>query len=209
MGRVCIVFESRYGQSQRIAERVGALAAACGHEVILRRAALAYAADLQWASAVVLVAPVYDRKHAREVTDLAVAHRQLLATRPTALFSVSLAAALGSKRLAQHAAGQLVREFLVATGLQPVTTAAVAGGLNYPAYPPGLRFGMRLGALVMGLPTDTSRAHDLTDWTQVERVADEFLRSPVVAAPQPAQGQNTIAQSSPAQARTGLGSSPC
>jgi menaquinone-dependent protoporphyrinogen oxidase len=189
MARVCIVFESRYGQTRRIAERVAELAQAGGHEALVRRAALATAADLRWASAVVLLAPVYDRKHAQEVTDFARDNRELLAARPSAFFSVSLSAAFKSKWFAEHASGQLVREFLAATGLEPVAIAVVAGGFNYRAYSPGVRFGMRLAALAIRLPTDTGRAHELTDWTKVERVAGEFLRSlgvagaPAIGAP--------------------------
>jgi menaquinone-dependent protoporphyrinogen IX oxidase len=56
-----------------------------------------------------------------------------------------------------------------------VTIAAVAGGLNYPAYPRGFRFAMRLAALVLRLPTDTSRVHELTDWAAVETAANEFF----------------------------------
>lgn len=175
MATVTVVFESEYGQTETIAQRVAALAEAQDHDVRLRSVSDASTSDLKEANAVVILAPVYNRRHAKNITDFASWHRRLLAARPTAFFSVSLAAASEGRASRPKGAGRLVEQFLRATGLQPTVTATVGGGLNYPAYPRAMRITMRLAAFVFRFPTDTSRAHELTDWEEVERVTGGFL----------------------------------
>lgn len=98
---VLVVFESRYGQSRRIAERVAALAEERGYQARRRDAVgtLSLSSILDSSDFVVVVAPVYDRKHARNITELVRAHRDALNERPLALISVSLAAGLGKTGL--------------------------------------------------------------------------------------------------------------
>jgi len=176
MGRIGIVFESQYGHTKKVAERVAQRAAEAGYEVRLVQVAEAAASDIEGSDAVVLLAPVYDRQHAEALTAFAKEHRVRLAARPTAFFSVSLAAAIKNDVVVRESTGKLVREFLDATGLLPTTIAKVAGALDYPAYPSTFRRTMRAASLVLRLPTDTSRAHDLTDWAAVDRATSHFIR---------------------------------
>jgi menaquinone-dependent protoporphyrinogen oxidase len=192
MRTVLIVFESQYGQTKRIAAHVASLATSRGFEACVRHAAEVREPDITRANAVVLLAPIYNRRHADSVREIAIRYRALLRLRRTAFVSVSLAAALRRKRWANLALGKLLNDFLDETGLEPACIAAVAGGLNYPAYSRNFRVGMRLAAFLVGLPTDPSRAHELTDWERVDQVVDELLtsiedtrRAPAVSVAQP------------------------
>ena len=51
----------------------------------------------------------------------------------------------------------------------------MAGAINYTRYNPLLRWYMKRASKLNGGSTDTSRDHEYTDWTQVERLANEFV----------------------------------
>jgi len=53
----------------------------------------------------------------------------------------------------------------------------VGGALLYRQYKPSLRLGMKLFMALVGGPTDTSREHDLTDWTSLRQFTQELVGS--------------------------------
>ena len=73
-----------------------------------------------------------------------------------------------------EAAQQLANKFAADTGWHPSQIAAVTGGLAHTQYNWFLRWFMRRIASKEGGSTDTTRDHDCTDWTQVERLANEL-----------------------------------
>ena len=80
----------------------------------------------------------------------------------------------------QPAAGQATagakqeREIFHETGWRPRLAPTFAGALHYRRYNFLLRFLMKRITRSEGVGTDTSRAHEYTDWAAVSRFTDEF-----------------------------------
>ena len=78
-----------------------------------------------------------------------------------------------------------VDRFLTATGWwHPTATRSFSGAVTYTRYNPLLRWWMQRISRHKGLPTDTSRDWDLTEWGAVERFARELA---VLLAPEHAR----------------------
>jgi len=71
---------------------------------------------------------------------------------------------------------RLLGEFRAETGWYPPLAEGIAGAIAYTRYNPFVRWQMRRICAKVGGPTDTSRDHELTDWTQVQRFAEAFAR---------------------------------
>jgi 2-hydroxy-6-oxonona-2,4-dienedioate hydrolase len=183
MQNLVVVFESRYGQSRAIAERIGELARGRGCIALVVRASEVTAAELREADSVIVVAPVYDRAYPEAIRNLVIAHGAILAARTTGFFSVSLGAAARVEVL-RRGIDRLAREFLEDVSWHPDVTVSLGGALAYPSYDGRMRFMMRLSAGLFGLPTDTSHIHELTDWSAVERATlDVIAGAPMSEAP--------------------------
>ena len=188
MRHLLVVFESRYGQARKIAERIGELARSRGLSASVLRASEIGAAELRGADAAIVVAPVYDRTYPEEIRKLVLAHGMLLAARRTGFFSVSLGAA-ARFGLVRKGIEKLTRDFFAEVAWHPDVTVSLGGALAYPSYERGMRFAMKGAAAIFGLPTDTSRTHELTDWDALERATLDVL------ATEPASvGEETIHQ---------------
>jgi menaquinone-dependent protoporphyrinogen oxidase len=111
-------------------------------------------------------------------------HRTVLNTIPSAFFSVSGSAAspVESERAK---ARQFVDQFLDTAGWQPVVTATIGGAMAYTKYNPFLRWFIKRTARTAGGPTDTSRDHEMTDWSQVEHFVQSFIQTVPVTAKVP------------------------
>lgn len=177
-----LVFASTHGHVRRVAQVVAERLRAAGVVVDVRdvddRPADPGAYDL-----VVLGGSIHAERHQGPLVAWMREHADALAARRVALFSVSLAAVDPTPGGRAKVQGW-VDALLAATGVRPAVTACVAGALPYRDYALPTRWLMRRIARKQGLPTDTSRNHDLTDWSTVERFADEAAA--LVAVPAPA-----------------------
>jgi menaquinone-dependent protoporphyrinogen oxidase len=171
MARVAVVYATTEGQTARIAERVASVLADRGHDPTLVHAAHPpprFALDEY--GGVVVGASVHVGRHQKAVARFVRDHRDALADRPSAFFSVSLTAAAGTPE-SDATARELAADFLADTGWTPDVTAVFAGALRYSEYGLLTRFLMRRIARNYGGGTDTSRDYEYTDWAAVERFA--------------------------------------
>ena len=60
------------------------------------------------------------------------------------------------------------------TGWQPALAVSLAGAMSYTRYNPLMRWMLRRMSRAEGGPTDTSRDHEMTDWSEVRGFADTF-----------------------------------
>lgn len=97
----------------------------------------------------------------------------ILDSKPNAFFSVCMAAA-STNESEREAAAKLIDNVVKQTHWTPQRRAVFAGALMYSQYGFFKRFLMRRIAAAEGGDTDTSHDYEYTDWTQVERFADEF-----------------------------------
>lgn len=172
--KILIIFGSSYGQTAKIATRIHDTLVKGGHAVTLVNASEpGPTPPLSSFDGIVVGSSIIARGHQKSVEQFLLAHRALLASLPTAFFSVSASAA--SKDAGGRAAADRVRdEFLKHVGWQPQLRASIAGAINYTRYNPLLRWYMKRASSKGGGSTDTSRDHEYTDWNQVERFAQDI-----------------------------------
>lgn len=174
MANIVIVFESRYGQAQKIASHIADRAHRAGHDARTLRASLATQARLEDADGYVVVAPVYFGQHPRELRSFLGMYGGMLERRPLAFVSVGNAVAQRTPE-AQAEAMRVAHRTLAEAALHPIVVACAAGALAYPRYGFFVRQMMRLIARSIGAPTTPTRIHELTDWPALDRDLAPFF----------------------------------
>jgi len=169
--RMLIVYGSSHGQTAKIAERIGEVLRLEGCDsTVVDADAMPIRLDLGRYDAVLVGASIIRSGHQRSVRDFLRTHAQALRALPTGFFSVSGSAASADPAVRAEAT-RLMEEFLAEQQFEPELRATFGGAIAYTRYNPLLRWMMKRISEKEGGPTDTSRDHELTDWTAVERFA--------------------------------------
>ena len=100
-------------------------------------------------------------------------YRDALDTMPSAFFCASGSAATPDAR-GRGEARACIDDFLRETGWHPALIESLAGVIAFTKYNPFVRWILKQISKRNGGPTDTSRDHEFTDWSQVERFAEAF-----------------------------------
>jgi menaquinone-dependent protoporphyrinogen oxidase len=174
MASILVIFESKYGQTSKIAEYVGQVLRTHGHVVRVLHVADAHDIDLTPFDGVFVLAPVYLSKHPRSIVAFVRAQRSALRERTTAFVSVSNSAASRVPQV-RDAAMRLASATPTKLGWSASLVAIAGGALAYPRYGFLLRLFMRWLARSKGEPTDLRRVHELTSWVLVDRTVTTFL----------------------------------
>lgn len=184
MARIFIIWSSTEGQTRRIVQVMEKDIRDAGHKLETLNAD---DPPRGWifskADAVLVAASVHAGKHSDGLVRLLKQHHARLTAVPSALLSVSLSAADPTK---QEEADRYVAELLAAVDWKPSVTATVGGALRYPEYPFFKRFMLKRIAQKAGMPTDTSRVHEFTDWERVHTFTARLLELTAAAELQPA-----------------------
>jgi len=193
MATLAVLYATRHGQTQRVAERTADFLRARRHAVeVMDVRALVEPFALERFGGVILAASVHTGRHEREMISFVRPHRAELRRVPTAFFSVSMSAATMSDASSSEAARAKARAdvqramdvFFRTTRFHPTRECPIAGALRYTRYGFLLRAVMKQITKRAGGPTDTTRDHELTDWVSLERTVDDFARTlPTLAAP--------------------------
>ena len=172
--RILVLYETRHGQTARIAGHVAEQLRAQAHEVTLVDGEMLpeRLPPGDW-DAAIIGGSVIAGEHGRRIRHFARTHRAVLNAIPSAFFSVSASAASAHER-GRADARRFVAEFLEDTGWRPALTEPVAGAIAYTRYDPFTRWMMRRICAEHDGPTDTTRDHELTDWSQVQRFVERF-----------------------------------
>ncbi len=172
MARVLILYATHHGQTRAVALAIAQRLRNGGNEVDLADVRewhrLPRAASYD---AVVLGSRVEFGRHAGELLSYICAQRGALSRVPTAFFSVSMAA---SKPGGGEDPEQYMAKAFAQVAWHPVLSAAFGGALPYRTYNWVTRLVMKRVSRKAGHPTDTSRNHELTDWTRVAAFADRI-----------------------------------
>lgn len=186
--RFLIVYATSYGQTAKIAGRMADLLMASGEAVTLVNAGN-HPRDFHAGEydGVIIGGSIIGGRHQRALVRFARSHRGLLNAIPSAFFSVSGSAA-SPLETERAKARQLVDQFLDTAGWQPVLTETIGGAMAYTKYNPFMRWFIRRATKAAGGPTDTSRDHEMTDWSQVERFVEAFVRT----MPAPAETRSLV-----------------
>jgi len=171
--RVLVLYATPQGQTRRIAERFASELRAQELDVDVRDLT-----DLpdglsvgDW-DGVAIGASVHGGHHLEVAEEFARHHRPQLEARPTAFFSVSLAAADEDDE-AIAAAREYLDSFVEETGWQPTLCASFAGAILYSQYGVFERILMRLIMRRKG-HGDVKWDQEYTDWEAVAAFAKDF-----------------------------------
>ena len=134
-------------------------------------------------AAAILAASVHAGHHEKEMVAFVRQNKEALQQMPTVFLSVSLSEAgvedqqaLPEQRAKAAADVEgMIAAFLEETGWHPSTIQAVAGALLYTKYNFLVRLVMRRIAKASGGWTDTSQDHEYTNWTMLDRLAEELV----------------------------------
>jgi menaquinone-dependent protoporphyrinogen oxidase len=182
MQRIGVLYATREGQARKVAEHIHAALLARGlwvsiHDVKDSESVAAFARS----EAVVIVGSVHVGKHEAELVEFIRAHRPALEAMPAAFLSVCSSESAAEHGAtpearaagAEHVAKQL-RTFAEATGWHPARVLPIAGALLYTHYNPLVRWVMKHASKTDGLPTDTSRDYEFTDWGAIDALATKL-----------------------------------
>jgi menaquinone-dependent protoporphyrinogen oxidase len=173
MTKILIGYGTTEGQTARIAEYIADVIRGQGHEAQVLDLKRSKDVPLDGTDAVVIGGSIHMGKHEESVGDFVRKNRGALERLPSAFFSVSLAAH-GDM---ENARGY-VENFEQQTGWRPTQVGYFGGALLYRQY--GLIKRLMMKKIVRDKPgnlsLDTSRDHEYTEWDDVRRFAEDFLR---------------------------------
>lgn len=171
---IALIYSTTDGHTLKICQRMQTCIAAAGKHSVLIPIAQARVGGLADFDTLVIGASIRYGHHAADVGEFIRANAELLASRPSAFFSVNLVARKSNKN--QPETNPYARRFLRQVPWRPRLAAVFAGKLDYPSYRPLDRWIIRLIMLITGGPTDPSTVIEYTDWHQVEDFADAICR---------------------------------
>lgn len=175
MQPILVAYGTVEGQTHKIAEFIAERLRIRGHRVDLIDTATAAAEQVTPIyQGAILGGPVHQQKHPASLAEFVKRNHDWLVAMPTAVFSVSLSAALDDLE-SRIEVQRLLNEFVDDCALRPVATRCIAGALKYTRYDYFKRLMMRVIARQRGQTTDTSNDYEYTEWADVEAFVDEFL----------------------------------
>jgi menaquinone-dependent protoporphyrinogen oxidase len=171
MAAIYIPYGTAEGQTAKIADFISDVVQAHGHKAQTADIKQAGDAIPDGVDAVIVGASIHMGTHEDYVRDFVQKNKATLESRPSALFSVSLAAHGDAEN-----AGSYVEKFEEETGWRPAQVGLFSGALLYTQYGFIKRLVMKKIASDKGsLDTDTSRDYVYTEWDGVKRFAEDFL----------------------------------
>jgi menaquinone-dependent protoporphyrinogen oxidase len=177
--RILVVHHAAAGHTARVAAHVADRCAAGGADVA--RHDTTDAPPPTGFDAVAAGDAIHMGRHSGELTGWLRSHAPALMACPLGLFQVSLTSAVDDAEHTREAGG-LARALVDEVGIDPDLVGLFGGELAYTRYGWLKRRMVRSIAAQDGLPTDTGRDHDLTDWDAVDRFADDLLALATAAA---------------------------
>jgi menaquinone-dependent protoporphyrinogen oxidase len=173
MTKIMIGYGTTEGQTARIAECIAEVIRGCGHEAQAVDFKRSPEVLLDSYDAVIVGGSIHMGKHEEHLVGFVQKNRFRLERLPSAFFSVSLAAHGDMENARAY-----VANFEQLTGWRPTQIGLFSGALLYRQY--GFLKRLMMKKIVSdkpgGLSTDTSRDHVYTDWDEVKRFAEAFLK---------------------------------
>jgi menaquinone-dependent protoporphyrinogen oxidase len=180
-----VLYATREGQTRRIATRIAEDLRERGVDVDLFDVREAAPIDLSPYATACVAASVHVGHHEREMIAFVKQQRDALVQLGAAFVSVTLSEAGAEnpnrsdeeRRQAAADVQRMMDVFFTQTGWRPDRALAVAGGLAYSQYNFIVRAIMKRIARKAGAPTDTSRDYEFTNWTAIDRFANELAEA--------------------------------
>ena len=132
----------------------------------------------------IVLGSVHFGRHQRILVRFVTANAKVRRESPSAFISVCGAEAQAGEEGKIEARGY-IRKFNQETGWQPTLAIPIGGALLYTKYNFIIRAVMKSISQRSGLPTDTTRDYDLTDWAALESFVKPFAAEHLKSAPDP------------------------
>jgi len=164
VSRILIIYGSTYGQTERIARCLGELLGRAGYAVDLHRGdQLPEYLTLETYAGIVVAASVLAGYHQRYIREFVRYHAARLNGLTSAFVSVC-----GSAGSEPAKASAYIDGLLQESGWRPTITKSFTGAVAYTKYSWPVRWVLKRISRSKGLPTDTSRDWDFTEWSEVK-----------------------------------------
>lgn len=186
MKNILVVYATREGTTQRVAQHLAATLHARGLRATVRDAReVDPAINLEPFDAFVLAASVHFGKHEKEAATFVKMHRDALAAKPCAFLSISGSEATAedprapsaAREQARADARQAVTSFFHETGWQPSNVELVAGAMLCKQYSFFTRMLVKLVSRKKGVTIDTTQDQVFTDWLALDHFIEPFVAS--------------------------------
>lgn len=177
MARILVVYESRYGQTEKISKFILERLQSKGHSVDLVNLSKNKSVEPESYDAVIVGSGIYGQRYPREIQTWAKKHSLSLSRNPSAFFSVCLAVLQQKDEKVQRSLKKTEENFFKNTSWSPKMHTVFAGALAYSKYNWIMKQVMRLISKTGGGETDASRDYEYTNWNDVSRFSDDFMNS--------------------------------
>ncbi len=175
--KLLLLYGTTEGQTQKVARFVAEHLAPLGHQTVLINAVDgATASAAHTVDGVIIAASLHAGRYQSSVIHFVRDHLSDINARPNAFISVSLAAASHDNDDIEGLK-QCIAHFIHDSGWTPQQIHHVAGAFRYTSYDFLKRWAMKYIAYRKGAPTDTSRDYELTDWADLARFAEAFVKT--------------------------------
>lgn len=171
MANTLLLYTTNYGQTRKIAERIGEWVRARGKDITVAQLG-SPGIDPAAYDAVVIGGSVKHGKHQPALIEFINSNAALLDAKPSALFSVNLVARKPHRNTPQT--NQYMQRLLSQLTWKPKLMTVIAGELDYSRYDTFNRYMMRFILWLGKGPTDLSVKMEFTDWAAVERFAAQI-----------------------------------
>jgi menaquinone-dependent protoporphyrinogen oxidase len=176
MLQILIVYESKYGQTKKIAHRIAEEINRLGHYADVcenhKLSPVIYFSDYD---GIIIGAPVYRSGFSRHLKQWVKQNSHLFRKKPSAFFSVCLGILQKDVKVKEEEK-KIVRNFFQETFWIPETWRIFAGGLPYSHYNWIVKFIMKKIADKAGFKTQTDRDYEYTDWDDVKKFVQNFIQ---------------------------------
>lgn len=171
MMKIAIIYFTREGQTQRIAEH---LFRTLSHDFScdLFSATLADRIDWQQYDGAIIGASIHYGHFDRRFHQFVQKYREQLVRMSAAFYAVNLVARKAEKNKPET--NPYMQKFLRTSVWQPDLCAVFAGALRYPHYGWLDKTMIRLIMKMTGGETDTTKEYEFTDWQQVDHFACQY-----------------------------------
>lgn len=181
MDRVLVLYATREGQTQKIAERIAdhlTRAGVAADLVLAKDASSVKRIDLQAYDLLVFGASMHAGGLERELVRFVNDNARQIEARARSFFLVTLSAATKDPALKAESLADARRKMQAQLSVAFEDTEMIAGALIYSRYPLPLKWLMKRIAARAGEGTDMSRDYEYTDWQQVARYAERLIAIP-------------------------------
>ena len=164
--RILFIYSTVDGHTLEICKRLQQVVEREGHQTSLQELTADSDIDLEPFDRIVIGASIRYGKHRPDVVRFIDKNMGMLASRPSAFFSVNAVARNQEKRGSES--NPYVRKFLKKIAWIPPVIAVFGGKIDYPSY---RFFDKTMIRFIMWMtkgPTDVNATVDFTDWEEVE-----------------------------------------